>query len=415
MPTIYIDYCISYREPAMPAKTITDAFVRNVKPPKQSAKHNQTTYIHTLERGLALVLVVSYGGTKSFRVLTYRNGKPHSVKLGTYPAMTVKEARRLAREYWENPEKFAEQKAVGTFKEISDQWLRHHVEAKRLISAAEIRRHLDVYVLRKWGTRKFLEIRRREVNDLMDYIADKHGRVQADAVLATLRSIMVWYQARDENYVSPIVKGMRKAEHRGRERTLNETEIKLVWDAAGQCGSFGALVKLLLLTAQRRDVVGHMRWTDIEADGTCVISPSSPRKKGDIGKVRLPQLALDIIHAQPKVLGNSFVFAGRNKGVAFNSWGQRKAELDKLLPDMAHWTLHDLRRTARILLSGIEGVHPDHAERVLGHKIPGMRGVYDRASYFDEKSKALQLLANKIVSIIDPPPSNVLRPSFRAS
>ena len=69
----------------MPSKIITDAFVRNVKSPRKDDKHKQLSFIHTLERGLALVLVVSYGGTRTFRVMTYLNGKPRSVKLGTYP------------------------------------------------------------------------------------------------------------------------------------------------------------------------------------------------------------------------------------------------------------------------------------------------------------------------------------------
>jgi hypothetical protein len=86
----------------MPSKTITDAFVRNVKFPDPISQR-QTMYIDTLERGLALVLVVSYGGTKTFRVLTYRNGKARTRKLGSYPAMSVKQARTQARECWENP------------------------------------------------------------------------------------------------------------------------------------------------------------------------------------------------------------------------------------------------------------------------------------------------------------------------
>jgi Arm DNA-binding domain len=81
----------------MPAKTITDAFVRNVKAPDQISQR-QVTYIDTLERGLALVLVVSYSGTKTFRALTYRNGKARTRKLGSYPAISVKQARAQARQ-----------------------------------------------------------------------------------------------------------------------------------------------------------------------------------------------------------------------------------------------------------------------------------------------------------------------------
>jgi integrase len=74
---------------------------------------------------------------------------------------------------------------------------------------------------------------------------------------------------------------------------------------------------------------------------------------------------------------------------------------------MPPWVLHDLRRTARSLLSRA-GVRPDISERVLGHAIPGVEGVYDRHSYSDEKADALNRLAALVESIIDPPVGNVV-------
>ena len=162
----------------MPGQNITDAFVRNAKPPRKDDKR-QDVYIDTLERGLALVLVVSYGGTKSFRVLTYRNGKPHSVKLpgGTYPMMTVKQARAKAREYWADPQRFEAQAEVGTFGEIAENWIKRHVTANKLRSQREIERMLKKYVYPEWKDRKFLEIRRRESTSyLMTSPTNTHPR-----------------------------------------------------------------------------------------------------------------------------------------------------------------------------------------------------------------------------------------------
>src|SRR5262249_759472 len=103
----------------MPAQLLSDAFVRNVKPPRSDGER-QVVYLDTMERGLALLLVVSYGGTKTFRVMTYENGKPKTRKLGTYPQMPLKDARAQARAYWENPQKF--DAPVGSFKEIAENW-----------------------------------------------------------------------------------------------------------------------------------------------------------------------------------------------------------------------------------------------------------------------------------------------------
>src|ERR1700730_57949 len=103
----------------MPAKHLTDAFVRNVKLPNKHDHPNQIMYLDTTERGWALQLVASYGGSKTFRAMRYVNGKPHSVKLGLYPQMSVKQARDLARARFENPQKFADEAAVGSFKDVA--------------------------------------------------------------------------------------------------------------------------------------------------------------------------------------------------------------------------------------------------------------------------------------------------------
>jgi integrase len=385
----------------MPAKRITDAFVRNLRPPNVSnGGSRQVTYIDTIERGLALVFVVSYGGSKTFRVLTYRNGKPHSQKLGTYPQMAVKAAREKAREYFHNPERFAAQAAVGSFRDIAENWFKRHVEGDGLRSGVEIRRQLEKYVYPRWKDRKFDEIRRRDVNELLDFIADNHGRNQADAVLATIRHIMGWHQSRDENYASPIVKGMRRNKPVARDRILSDTEIRQLWKACDEvAGAFGALIKIALLTAQRRDKVATMRWDDL-TDGEWTIRVED-REKGTAGKLKLPAMAVEIIEQQPRIADNPYVFAGRGQ-TAINSFSQRKEELDEKLPEMEPWVIHDLRRTARSLLSRA-GVRPDISERVMGHAIAGVQGVYDRHTYNLEKADALDKLATLLGTIVNPP------------
>ena len=85
---------------------------------------------------------------------------------------------------------------------------------------------------------------------------------------------------------------------------------------------------------------------------------------------------------------------------------QRKDELDERLPEMPPWVIHDLRRTARSLMSRAN-VRPDIAERVLGHKIGGIEGVYDRHAYDVQKAEALNQLAALIESIVNPRHGNV--------
>ena len=177
-------------------------------------------------------------------------------------------------------------------------------------------------------------------------------------------------------------------------------------------GTYGALVKLLLLTAQRLDKVVKMRWDDISQDGIWTV-PTETREKGNIGEVRLPGLALDIIKALPQIDHSPYLFPGNPRGRRhpssdrsgpphFNSFSENKEALLKRLPAMEPWTLHDLRRTGRSLMARA-GVADNIAERVLGHRITGVQGVYNRHPYLDEKTDALQRLATLVETIINPP------------
>ena len=109
-------------------------------------------------------------------------------------------------------------------------------------------------------------------------------------------------------------------------------------------------------------------------------------------------MALEIINRQPRL--NGFVFAGSHGG-HFRAWKQR----DRI--ERNGWTVHDLRRTARSLMSRA-GVRPDIAERVLGHTIKGVEGIYDRHSYGTEKAHALTALAGLIENILRPPGAKVV-------
>jgi integrase len=169
----------------------------------------------------------------------------------------------------------------------------------------------------------------------------------------------------------------------------------------------------LLLSAQRFDKVVKMRRSDISADGVWAI-PKEDREKGNAGDLKLPELALAIIAAQPIIDYNPYVFPGTgryrpgsgrypNASPHFASGSQRKRDLDAMLPaKMPHWTLHDLRRTARSLMAKV-GVADNIAERVLGHAIGGVQGIYNRHAYFDEKADALARLASCVETILNPP------------
>jgi integrase len=259
-----------------------------------------------------------------------------------------------------------------TVADVIETYCKRHVESRRLRSGDEIRRICARYVLPYWSDRPFAEIRRSDVAKLLDHIEDRHGPWVADHVLA---------------------------------RVLNDDELRAVWHAAGNAGTFGAFVRVLLLTGQRREKVVTIRWDDIAPDGTWTIATAA-REKGNAGTLRLPVPARAIIDALPRIVGNPHVFAGQRDGQSINNFARSKAALDKA-SGVTGWVLHDLRRVSRSLMSRA-GVSREHAERVLGHVQGGVEGIYNRHSYDAEKAAALRRLAALVERIVSPPSDKVL-------
>jgi Arm DNA-binding domain/Phage integrase family len=331
--------------------------------------------------------------------------------LGSADVVTIEEAREKARTAIKRiktglPPFEAPPAKPDSFAAVATNWLKRHVEAKGLRTRDEIERCLGKYILPHWREREFETLRRSDVARLLDHVEDNHGRRQADVVLSIVRAIGNWHASRNDDYVSPFVRGMHRADPGAgrRSRVLDDDELRKVWRAAEQVGSFGALVRILLLTAQRLGkVVTMKKWSDVSDAGVWTI-PSAPREKGTAGSLKLPKLAFDIIRAQPRYASNEFVFAGRGGG-PINDMAAAKAALDEA-SGVTGWVLHDLRRSARSLMSRAD-VRPDIAERVLGHAIKGVEGIYDRHRYDAEKADALQRLANLVETIINPPADNV--------
>jgi integrase len=381
-------------------KTLTDRMVAAL--PKKRKRYTKTDpelrghYVRVMPQGANVYCVVARD--------PYGRQVWHTI--GSADTFKIEEAREQGREAIKRiaagkPPKEPPPVRPDSFKAVAENWIKRHVDKKGLRSKLEIERVLTKYVYPHWADRAFTEIRRSDVAALLDVVEDENGSRQADACLTIIRSIGNWYATRHDTYTPPVAKGMRRYVAGARERILSDDELRKIWRQAEANGNFGALVRILLLTAQRRGAVLRMRWQDISDDGVWEI-PSEDREKGNAGALRLPEQALAIINAQPRIAGHAFVFAGKSDG-PLNGMSRPKARFDKRC-GISGWTLHDCRRTARSLMSRA-GVRPDIAERVMGHTLQGVEGVYDRHAYFDEKADALAKLAVLIEDIVNGSPS----------
>jgi integrase len=295
------------------------------------------------------------------------------------------------------------QAASKTFGAVSSEFLEKHVHRQGLRSAKETERIISRELLPHWKERAFEDIRRSDVSALLDQIQER-APVQADRTLAVISKMCNWYAARSDEYVSPIVRGMRRSDAKSRKRIriLDASEIKIFWQASKGQGVFGVFARFALLTGQRRAKVGELKWADIGADGVWHI-PSEDGEKANAKTLKLPAFALSVLDELKQSATGQFVFS--ESGVApINGFSKSKARLDRAMEELAgrpipQWVVHDLRRTAKSLMARAK-VPRDISERVLGHAIPGVEGVYDQYDYFDEKADALERLSILVAEVV---------------
>jgi integrase len=396
------------------ARGFTDIAIRNLKP-------GPVRYEMPDPAARGLYCIVQPSGHKSFAVRFRYDGKPKKLSLGNISLSAARKAAahalhevREGRDPCEAKSHAKQERRASqanTFAKVALQYLKLETGMKEdgtfsgtMRTASRRLRDLKRLVFPALGDRPIAEIKRSEIVALLDQIQIGNGPVMADRVLAAIRAIMNWHTNRSDDFRSPIVRGMArtKSKERSRQRILSDEEIRKVWKAANKAeGSFPALVKFLLLTGARRGEATGMTWTELKGGDWEL--PAARNKTG-LNLVRpLSKAALDVIQSQRRE-DSRYVFPA-TKGLPIVAFTKRKAEFDKA-SGTSGWCLHDLRRSARSLLSRA-GVSSDHAERCLGHVIAGVAGVYDRHHYQPEMKPAYDALATLIERIANPPKGNV--------
>jgi len=360
--------------------------------------------------------------TYGFRYRDKTSGQARWLALGLHGNITPEEARALAKKYagavadrrdpaaeLERQRATAKSAASETVNAVLDAFLERHVRPA-LRSAKAIERAFDVYVRPRLGAKSIYTLRRSHIVEMLDAVEDQGGPVMADRTLAHLRRAFNWHSSRDDDFLPPIARGMArtKGKDRARDRVLSDEEMRDLWaalDRAKVPPCYPRFIRALLLTGQRRNEVARADWREI---GSGIWTIPAARYKTKVEHIVPLTEAMLALLGEPKAKG--FVFSNDGGRRPLSGFGNAKAALDRTIDEIrrvrgadavAPWTLHDLRRTARSLMS-CAGVSADVAERVLGHVIPGVRGVYDRHAYEVEKRDALRRLASLVDRIIHP-------------
>jgi integrase len=402
----------------MPRKKLTDLFVDKAAAPSTGRlEYFDTTFP-------ALALRVTSNGHKSWSLFYRHGGRLRRYTIGNYPTFDPAAARkaassalhRLAEGIDPGEEKRARRNApkplADDFASVAREYLERQVKRNSAESTfRETARIIDQDVIPEWGKRPIGSILRRDVSALIDKKAASGAEIQANRILARLRTLFGWAVEKDRIPANPC-DGLRPpTKEKSRDRVLSEEEIRIFWGAADDLDwPFGPLFKLLLLTAQRRDEVASMEWSEINLE-TGVWSIPREKAKNDHGHdVQLSVEALAIIKALPRIAG-PYVFSTNSK-TAVSGFSRAKERLDASMlsalreataeATLDPWILHDLRRTAATGMAGLR-ILPHVVDRILNHTSGTIRGVarvYNRFEYLDDRKAALEAWGRKVRALV---------------
>ncbi len=412
----------------MPKRSLTALAVEKLKPPATGqADHYDTGF-----PGLALR--ISHGGTRTWTYKLRAHGRQRKMTLGTYPAMSLAEAReawRLAKAAVDRGEDPAATKAEArrsepdTVKSVAEQFITKYARPRNR-TADEVERMFALHLYPKLGSRRIGTVTRRDILDMLDAVEEKTSPARANRVLANVRRMFSWAVERGVIEASPVADVRAPGQETSRDRVLSDDEVRAFLKAVAAMGEpFGPLFRLLLLTGQRREEVAGMPWAELDAAASVWRLPATRTKNKRASDVPLAGQSVALLDGlmrrSPLVFPAQFSRSGHTEARPLSGFGRAKERLDKAmlaelrkgdpeatLPD---WRLHDLRRTAASGMARL-GIAVHVVEKLLNHvsgTFAGVVGVYQRHDFMAEKQAAAQAWANFLDGLTAEKAENVVR------
>jgi integrase len=339
-------------------------------------------------------------------ILQYRAGvSQRRLLIGDAQVMTVVVAREKAR------------KLIGEIKEGTDPQSAKRAQRDR--DAMTLRSVIGDYLAQQTGskstlrvTRYYLEgphfkpllgmsidrITRRDIATQLLAIGKTRGAPTVLSARSALSGALAFAVEAGLIETNPMIGAWRPKTPPSRDRVLSDAELAAVWHGVGDDNDFGRVIRLIILSACRREEVSKMAWPELDFDAGVWVIPATRTKSKRQHVLPITPLMASILDNIPRRVGIDFVF-GRS---GFSSWSIAKPVLDVRL-GLAHWTIHDLRRSAASGMAKALAVPPhiiDMALNHAGHR-GGVTGVYVRSTYEPEMFDAMARWSDHVRALID--------------
>ena len=416
----------------MPSKRITVPTVEYLKTDKV-----QEDFWDTLTPGFGVR--VTKGGRKTFvvmtRVLVAGQWKKRRYTIGRYAegvdhedqGLDLKTARDRAKAViaaagdGRDPQEVLQpsprdemvERSANCFANVREDFLkRYRTRQKtkpRPRTIEEMRRCISGKRFKNWNDKPVTAITKRDVRNLLDAIMDEGHDAHANKTLTVLKMLFNWAYDHEKINDIPTERMKPPGAVTPRERTLTSPEMVTIWNAtygdeATDSHIHGDIVRILMLTGQRRNEVAGMQWSEIDFDRRTWELPRDRTKNKQPHIVPLSSAVLSILRRQLKEqkelgLESAYVFTTTGE-TPFSGWSRSKKRLDQRC-GVTDWRLHDLRRTVVTGMNDDLGVWPHVVEAVVNHVTGaakrGVAGVYNRAEYLKERRRALERWARHLL------------------
>lgn len=383
----------------MPRINFTVRKIDSLRPPDKG----QVDYWDTGLSGFGIRM--SQGGRRSWIVM-YRVGRrKRRLTLGSYPPMTLAEARKDAKAALVVAQKGgdpAHEKKVARMAETFSQLTKSYIEQyakpnKKSWKLDEKALYRDA--VPRLGTFRAKDITRRDIRDMLQDIVARGAPIQANRTFEIVRRLFNWAIAEDYLTTNPCQGISKPAKENRRDRVLKENEIRNVWPAMEAEQPFvAAMFKLRLITAQRGGEIASMRWEDLDlATGWWTI-PAERSKNGLSHRVPLSPQALAVLEdVREQENGSPWLFPSPRPGRHM----EYLVQAAKRIREQAgvEFVPHDLRRTAASYMTSM-GIPRLTVKKILNHVETDVTATYDRHSYDQEKCQALNVWGQRLHEII---------------
>lgn len=359
-------------------------------------------------------------------------GRQDKMTIGSYPAISLKQAREDTAKHaailaqGKNPKvqrelELLQLNSAVTFEKMFRDWFTMVESGKKC--ADQVMRSFELHVFPKVGKYQSAEISLQRWISLLDDLALVYTGV-TKRILNKTKSSYAWAHKRgmvEINPVATLTSSDFGIKTNVGERALDKKEIAFIWKACDQsrmtnrnkaiiklCLFFGCRVGELRLAEKEHFDFDKMMWT---------IPPQNHKTGSSSGKPIVRPIIPDVvplIKSAMNLAPGKYAFSNKTEPMPSGNHLSITGMLCKFMlkvyrETVPHFTVHDLRRTARTNWS--ELTEPHIAEMMLGHKLPGVWGVYDKHGYLDEMRAAYCLWWARLMGIVEPQVAEFKRPS----